>query len=62
MKEINYYVRAYKKGNTGRKGPIALESVYNDISKAIIKCQQLIYQHEDLYYYSIERVIITKNE
>ena len=62
MKEINYYVRAYKKGSTGRKGPIALESVYNDISKAIIKCQQLIYQHEDLYYYSIERVIITKNE
>ena len=62
MKKTYYYVRVYKKGNTGRKGPVAFESVFEYISEAIKKCQEYIYKHEDLYYYSIERKIITENE
>lgn len=62
MKKTYYYVRAYKKGSTGRKGPVALESIFENISDAIKKCQEYVYIHEDLYYYSIKREIKQENE
>lgn len=62
MKKTRYYIRAYKKGNTGRKGPVALKSTADDISDAIKKLQKWIWLHEDLYYYTIDRKIIIENE
>lgn len=62
MKKTVYNAIAYKKGNTGRKGQIIFESVFNCMTDAIKKIQEWVYLHEDLYYYTIERKIIVKNE
>ena len=62
MKKIYYYTRIYRKGSTGRKGPIVFESKSECISEAIKKCQEYVYKHEDLFYYSIEREIKLENE
>lgn len=62
MKKIVYKAKAYKKGSTGRKGGVWGELEYDTISEAIKKIQDWVYLHEDLYYYSIEREIIIKNE
>lgn len=62
MKTVIYNVVAYRKGATGRKGNIFKSIPCISMSQAIATCQKWIYEHEDLYYYSIERNIINKND
>lgn len=62
MKKIIYKARAYRKGKTGRKGEIWGELEYDTMNYAIKKIQDWVYLYEDLYYYSIEREIVIKNE
>ena len=62
MKKITYNTVAYIKGSTGRKGAVKMTAKFNCMSDAIKKLQEWIYQHEDLYYYTINREIIIENE
>lgn len=62
MKKTIYKTVAYQKGTTGRKGPIKIEKKFESISEAIEILQNWVWLYEDLYYYSIEREIIIKNE
>lgn len=62
MKKTIYKTVAYQKGATGRKGQIKMSEEFNCMSEAIRKLQEWIYQHEDIYYYSIEREITIENE
>lgn len=62
MKKTIYKAIAYEKGNTGRKGKIAFEAIADCMSDAVKKVQIWVWQHEDLYYYTIERKNMIENE